>query len=33
MILDGELDHISENDFAYKGAIDEVLAAAESAED
>ncbi len=30
MILDGELDHISENDFAYKGAIDEVLASAEA---
>jgi F-type H+-transporting ATPase subunit beta len=27
MILDGELDHIDENDFAYKGGIDEVLAA------
>ncbi len=30
MILDGELDHISENDFAYKGAIDEVLSASEA---
>jgi F-type H+-transporting ATPase subunit beta len=30
MILDGELDHIDENDFAYKGGIDEVLAAHES---
>jgi F-type H+-transporting ATPase subunit beta len=25
MILDGELDHVDENDFAYKGGIDEVL--------
>ena len=32
MILDGELDHIDENDFAYKGGIDEVLAAHEKAE-
>ena len=31
MILDGELDHLSENDFAYKGSIDEVLEAAEKA--
>lgn len=30
MILDGELDHVSENDFAYKGGIDEVIAAHES---
>jgi F-type H+-transporting ATPase subunit beta len=30
MILDGELDHIDENDFSYKGGIDEVLAAHES---
>jgi F-type H+-transporting ATPase subunit beta len=30
MILDGELDHIDENDFAYKGGIDEVIAAHES---
>ncbi len=29
MILDGELDHVDENDFAYKGGIDEVLAAHE----
>ncbi|MCC5805267.1 MAG: F0F1 ATP synthase subunit beta [Opitutales bacterium] len=29
MILDGELDHIDENDFAYKGGIDEVLEAHE----
>jgi len=27
MILDGELDHISENDFANKGSIEEVIAA------
>jgi len=26
MILDGELDHIDENDFSFKGGIDEVLA-------
>jgi F-type H+-transporting ATPase subunit beta len=32
MILDGELDHIDENDFAYKGGIDEVIAAHESAD-
>ncbi|NDV62177.1 F0F1 ATP synthase subunit beta [Puniceicoccales bacterium CK1056] len=32
MILDGELDHIDENDFAYKGGIDEVIAAHEKAE-
>ncbi len=32
MILDGELDHIDENDFAYKGGIDEVIAAHESNE-
>ena len=25
MILDGKLDHVNENDFAYKGTIDEVL--------
>ena len=30
MILDGELDHIDENDFSYKGGIDEVIAAHES---
>ena len=30
MILDGELDHIDENDFAYMGGIDEVLASHES---
>lgn len=30
MILDGELDHISENDFYMKGSIDEVIAAAEA---
>ncbi len=29
MILDGELDYINENDFAYKGSIDEVIASAE----
>jgi F-type H+-transporting ATPase subunit beta len=29
MILDGKLDHISENDFFFKGGIDEVIAAAE----
>ncbi len=29
MILDGELDHVDENDFAYKGAMDEVLEAHE----
>lgn len=29
MILDGELDHIDENDFYMKGDIDEVIAAAE----
>jgi F-type H+-transporting ATPase subunit beta len=29
MILNGELDHIDENDFAYKGGIDEVIAAHE----
>jgi F-type H+-transporting ATPase subunit beta len=28
MILDGELDHLSENDFAYKGTIDEVIESA-----
>lgn len=27
MILDGELDHVDENDFAYKGGVDEVLEA------
>ncbi len=26
MILEGDLDHVDENDFAYKGGIDEVLA-------
>lgn len=31
MILDGDLDHISENDFYMKGSIDEVIAAAEAA--
>ncbi|MGE9291335.1 MAG: F0F1 ATP synthase subunit beta, partial [Puniceicoccales bacterium] len=31
MILDGELDHLSENDFAYKGSIDEVLESVEKA--
>ena len=31
MILDGELDHLSENDFAYKGTIDEVMESAEAA--
>lgn len=30
MILDGELDHVSENDFYMKGTIDEVLSAAEA---
>ncbi|MCD8483012.1 MAG: F0F1 ATP synthase subunit beta [Verrucomicrobia bacterium] len=30
MILDGQVDHIDENDFAYKGGIDEVIAAHES---
>lgn len=29
MVLDGELDHINENDFYMKGGVDEVLAAAE----
>jgi len=32
MILDGDLDHVDENDFAYKGGIDEVLEAHESNE-
>ncbi|MEM0965408.1 MAG: F0F1 ATP synthase subunit beta [Verrucomicrobiota bacterium] len=32
MILDGELDHLSENDFAYKGSIDEAIAAGEASE-
>jgi F-type H+-transporting ATPase subunit beta len=32
MILDGELDHISENDFYMKGGIDEAIAAAAAAE-
>jgi len=32
MILDGDLDHVDENDFAYKGGIDEVIAAHESNE-
>ncbi|MEX2382561.1 MAG: F0F1 ATP synthase subunit beta [Opitutales bacterium] len=31
MILDGELDHVSENDFYMKGSIDEVIAASEKA--
>lgn len=31
MIIDGELDHISENDFYMKGSIDEVIAAAAEA--
>jgi len=31
MILDGELDHVDESDFRYKGGIDEVLASAEKA--
>lgn len=30
MILDGELDHISENDFYMKGSIDEVMEAAKA---
>lgn len=30
MILNGDLDHISENDFYMKGSIDEVIAAAEA---
>lgn len=30
MILDGELDHVAENDFYMKGSIDEVIAAAEA---
>ena len=30
MIIDGDLDHISENDFYMKGSIDEVIAAAEA---
>lgn len=29
MILDGELDHVAENDFYMKGGIDEAIAAAE----
>lgn len=29
MILDGELDHVNENDFYMKGSIDEVLKASE----
>ena len=29
MILDGELDHVSENDFYMKGGIDEAIASAE----
>ncbi|MCC5833719.1 MAG: F0F1 ATP synthase subunit beta [Opitutales bacterium] len=33
MILDGELDHIDENDFGYKGGIDEVIAAHEKNQD
>ena len=32
MILDGELDHISENDFYMKGGIDEAIASAAAAE-
>ncbi len=30
MILDGELDHLSENDFSYKGSIDEAIEAGEA---
>jgi F-type H+-transporting ATPase subunit beta len=30
MILNGELDHINENDFAYKGAIEDVIKAHEA---
>jgi F-type H+-transporting ATPase subunit beta len=30
MILDGEIDTISENDFYMKGGIDEVLAASKA---
>jgi F-type H+-transporting ATPase subunit beta len=30
MILDGELDHIAENDFYMKGGIDEVLEASKA---
>ncbi|MCH2387119.1 MAG: F0F1 ATP synthase subunit beta [Opitutales bacterium] len=30
MILDGELDHVTENDFYMKGSIDEVLEASET---
>jgi len=30
MILDGELDHIAENDFYMKGSIDEVIAVSEA---
>lgn len=30
MILDGELDHVAENDFYMKGSIDEVIAASEA---
>jgi F-type H+-transporting ATPase subunit beta len=30
MVLDGELDHIAENDFYMKGSIDEVIAASEA---
>lgn len=33
MILNGELDAIDENDFAYKGGIDEVLAAHEKSKE
>jgi len=29
MILDGELDHLPEQAFAYKGAIEEVIEAGE----
>ena len=32
MILDGELDHVAENDFYMKGSIEEVIAASESGE-
>jgi len=32
MILDGELDHIAENDFYMKGSIEEVIAASEGGE-
>ncbi len=32
MILDGELDHVAENDFYMKGSIEEVIAASEAGE-